>query len=81
MEAPNWFEVRSKTRAPERRAYHGSFVTENHLYVYGGEDSHEGIRHSMYYISLDFMGKTAGRLGCPDSDPKWVSVTIDPRYK
>ena len=56
MQQPNWYEIRSLSTNPERRAYHTSFVAENKIYVFGGEDSHEGIRASMHSIDLSFLG-------------------------
>ena len=90
MEQPNWYEVRSFTHAPERRAYHSSFVWDSILYVYGGEDSHEGLHMSMFFMDLSFIRSGSGaakdntvasRLQQLNIVPKWTHIHTDPRYK
>jgi hypothetical protein len=81
MESPNWFEIRSTTNNPERRAYHTTFVTDNKLYVYGGEDLNEGTRANMYFMDLNFLGQTATKIGSPIADPSWQPVALQPNNK
>ena len=81
MQQPNWYEIRPRLKAPERRAYHSSFMYQNKVFIYGGEDWHEGVRKNMYYIDLEFMGETAGKIGSTMIDPDWNKVAIEERYK
>jgi hypothetical protein len=76
MDSPNWYEVRSMTKYPERRAYHSTFVSENKLYVYGGEDLNEGVRNTIYSIDLSFLGQNPGKIGAIGMEPNWQPVTI-----
>lgn len=71
MQNPNWFEVRSTTKAPDRRAYHSSFVYNDNLYILGGEDSHDGLRQSMHYINLNFIGSSPYKVGNQNIGPEW----------
>jgi hypothetical protein len=41
------------------------FVSENKICVYGGVDSHVGTHSNMYYLDLEFLGHTEGKLGSP----------------
>lgn len=73
--------MRSKTRAPERRAYHSALVVDKVLYILGGEDSHEGFRSSMFSMDLRFLGHSSGKLGDQKFDSEWLPVVPDYRYK
>jgi hypothetical protein len=46
------------------------------MYVFGGEDSNEGVRSSMYYLDLNFLGQTPGKIGAIGLEPNWQPVTI-----
>lgn len=35
----------------------------------------------MYYLDLDFIGETQGKFGDPNTDPQWVPVSLDLRYR
>ena len=52
----NWYELRPGGIWPERRAYHSSFVFENFLYIFGGNDIREGKMNTLWRISFKLIG-------------------------
>ena len=48
----NWFELRLNGKCPERRAYHSTFIANDCLYIFGGQDIREGSIDTMWMLDL-----------------------------
>jgi hypothetical protein len=53
----NWTHFVTEGDAPTRRAYHGSFIHESHLYIHGGHDIREGNTDSLWRIDISARTK------------------------
>lgn len=67
-ENSNWLEVRIIGKQPERRAYHSSFVYEQNMYVFGGNDIGQGLVNSLWSINLSNEHKLFQNMQSVDLD-------------
>lgn len=48
----DWYELIMKDQCPEGRAYAGSFLNKNNLYIYGGLDLEMGHMNDFWCIDI-----------------------------
>ncbi|CAI2360532.1 unnamed protein product [Moneuplotes crassus] len=60
----NWLIFLTEGETPSRRAYHSSFIYQDHLYIHGGHDIREGTMSCLWRIDISHKNK----------EPKWEKI-------
>mmetsp|Transcript_16421 Transcript_16421/g.27826 ORF Transcript_16421/g.27826 Transcript_16421/m.27826 type:complete len:159 (+) Transcript_16421:214-690(+) len=72
---PNWWEFRLKSKIPERRGYHSSFVYDKKLYIFGGKDIGIGHLNSLWTIDLNELDQFENGVTEYNPNPDWLEVS------
>lgn len=66
-EESNWYELRPLGTQPQRRGYHSSFIYQNKMFIFGGNDIRVGLNNNLWSVDLSAVGDLQQVAGQPNN--------------